>query len=232
MRTNDLIIKSVCPNISDKQLDQLYMYYEILKEESSKMNLTSITEIEEVYIKHFYDSILLAKTIEISNKTLVDVGTGAGFPGLVLKIIEPSLKLTLIEPTTKRCNFLNKVISKLNLDDVVVINDRAEKAIVNFRESFDIATARAVANLQVLLELLVPFVKVGGYVVPMKGSNIQEEIEQAKNAINKLKTKIVEVKQYMLPKDLGERNIVILNKKEKTLDIYPREYAKIKKKPL
>lgn len=232
MRTNNLIIKSVCPNISDKQLDQLYMYYAILKEESSKMNLTSITEIEEVYIKHFYDSILLAKTIEISNKTLVDVGTGAGFPGLVLKIIEPSLKLTLIEPTTKRCNFLNKVISKLNLDDVVVINDRAEKAIVNFRESFDIATARAVANLQILLELLVPFVKVGGYVVPMKGSNIQEEIEQAKNAINKLKTKIVEVKQYMLPKDLGERNIVILNKKEKTLDIYPREYAKIKKKPL
>ena len=108
MRNNDLIIKSIWDNVTEKQLDQLYMYYLILDEESKKMNLTSITDIEEVYIKHFYDSILLAKSINICNKHIVDVGTGAGFPGLVLKIIEPSIKLTLIEPTTKRCNYIKK----------------------------------------------------------------------------------------------------------------------------
>lgn len=232
MRTNDSIIKSIWDKVTDVQLNQLYMYYEILNEESKKINLTSITEIEEVYIKHFYDSILLAKSIDIYNKHIVDVGTGAGFPGIVLKIIEPSIKLTLIEPTTKRCNFLNKVINELKLTDVTVINDRAEIAILDLRESFDIATARAVANLSILLELLVPFVKVHGYIVPMKGSNVLEELDLAKNATTKLKIKHIETKQYMLPMDKGERNILLFNKVESTPNIYPREYARIKKKPL
>lgn len=232
MRTNDSIIKSIWDKVTDVQLNQLYMYYEILNEESKKINLTSITEIEEVYIKHFYDSILLAKSIDIYNKHIVDVGTGAGFPGIVLKIIEPSIKLTLIEPTTKRCNFLNKVINELKLTDVTVINDRAEIAILDLRESFDIATARAVANLSILLELLVPFVKVNGYIVPMKGSNVLEELDSAENATTKLKIKHIETKQYMLPMDKGERNILLFNKVEATPNIYPREYARIKKKPL
>lgn len=232
MRSNDTIIKLIWPNISDKQLDQLYNYYEILKEESLKINLTTITEIEDVYIKHFYDSILLAKSIDISNKHLVDVGTGAGFPGIVLKIIDPSIKLTLIEPTTKRCNFLNKVINELKLENVIVINDRAENAIKELREQFDIATARAVANLSILLELLVPFVKLNGNIVPMKGSNVEEEIMTSKNAINKLKIQMGEVKQYLLPNEKGERNIVIFKKIYSTPNTYPREYAKIKKKPL
>ena len=138
----------------------------------------------------------------------------------------------MIEPTTKRCNFLNKVINELKLTDVTVINDRAEIAILDLRESFDIATARAVANLSILLELLVPFVKVNGYIVPMKGSNVLEELDSAKNATTKLKIKHIETKQYMLPMDKGERNILLFNKVESTPNIYPREYARIKKKPL
>lgn len=232
MRTNDIYIKSLMENISNTQLDQLYRYYEILIEESKKMNLTSITEIEDVYIKHFYDSILLTKTIDLNNKSIVDVGTGAGFPGLVLKIVNPSISLTLIEPTTKRCNFLTQVINELQLENVKVINDRAENSIKELRETFDIATARAVANLSILLELLVPFVKVGGYILPMKGSSAKEEIEESKNAITKLSVKTKDIYEFNLPLEKGERNIIVFEKTKTTQNIYPREYAKIKKKPL
>lgn len=232
MRSNDLIIKELIPNISLEQLDKLYIYYETLVEESKKINLTTITEINDVYIKHFYDSILLSKSVDLHNKTLVDVGTGAGFPGIVLKIIEPTLDVTLIEPTTKRCNFLQLVIDKLNLTSIKVINDRAEIAITEAREKYDYATARAVSNLPILLELLTPFVKVNGYVVPMKGSDIEEELNKAKNAISKLSLELVKINTYSLPLDKGTRNILIFKKNKITQNIYPREYARIKKKPL
>ncbi len=232
MRITDKYITSIIPDISSDQLDKLYLYYETLIEESKKINLTTITEINDVYIKHFYDSILLSKSIDLKNKTIVDVGTGAGFPGLVLKIIEPTLKITLIEPTTKRCNFLNLVITKLDLKNIEVINDRAEVAINAYREYFDYATARAVSNLSILLELLTPYVKKDGLVVPLKGSEVDEEINSASHAIKVLTLTLIKKDIYLLPEDKGTRNILIFKKDCKTNPLYPREYAKIKKKPL
>ena len=146
-------IKTVT-NITKEMEEQFELYYEILAEESQKYNLTSITSKDDVYLKHFYDSILLVKQIDITNKSIVDIGSGAGFPGIPLKIVSPTTKITLVEPTTKRANFLQMVIDKLGLKDIEVINDRAENIINSHREKFDFATARAVAPLNILLELL------------------------------------------------------------------------------
>ena len=228
---NNLIKEVVNP--TTLQLEQLKKYYDILVEESKKYNLTTITEIEEVYIKHFYDSLLLSRTIDLTSElTLADIGSGAGFPGLVIKIMFPNLKVTLIEPTTKRCNFLNYVIKELNLKNINVINDRAENYIKEKRETFDIVTARAVAPLNILLELSIPFLKINGYFVAMKGSNAKEELDASINAYKVLSTKIEQEDIYTLPKDLGTRTIIKFKKLSKTKDIYPRMYSKIKKQPL
>lgn len=228
---NNLIKEVVNP--TTLQLDKLKKYYDILVEESKKYNLTTITEIEEVYIKHFYDSLLLSRTIDLTSElTLADIGSGAGFPGLVIKIMFPNLKVTLIEPTTKRCNFLNYVIKELNLKNINVINDRAENYIKEKRETFDIVTARAVAPLNILLELSIPFLKINGYFVAMKGSNAKEELDASINAYKVLSTKIEQEDIYTLPKDLGTRTIIKFKKLSKTKDIYPRMYSKIKKQPL
>ena len=214
-------------------LDSLYVYYETLVETSKVMNLTTIVELEEAYIKHFYDSLLLSKTIDLTkNLTLADVGTGAGFPGLVLKIVYPNLHVTLIEPITKRCKFLQSVIDKLQLKDIYVINGRAEDVIKEYREYFDIVTARAVAALNILAEICVPFVKLNGVFIALKGSSYQEEIDNAGLAFNKLKAKYSSKHVFELPKNMGERAIILYKKIDKTPNIYPRIYAKIKKNPL
>ena len=219
--------------LTDAQKEQLYIYFETLVEVSKVMNLTTITEEEEVYIKHFYDSILvLSKEESLDGKTFLDIGSGAGFPGLVLKIVFPSLKITLLEPTKKRCDFLNLVIEKLGLIDIEVVNERSENYIKNKRETFDFASARAVANLSVLSELSLGFVKVGGYFMSMKGASFEEEIEDAKNAISTLGGDIERVFQYKLPHDEGTRAIIKIKKVKKTKPEYPRAYAQIKKKPL
>lgn len=217
----------------DKVLKSLYIYYEMLFETSKVMNLTTIIELEEAYIKHFYDSLLLSKVIDLNKDLkLADIGTGAGFPGLVLKIVYPNLKVTLIEPITKRCKFLKSVIDKLNLKDIYVINERAENAIKEMREKFDIVTARAVSSLNVLVEICVPFVKIEGLFIALKGASYQEEIDTACNAVGKLKIKLVEKQLFELPSNMGERAILLYKKKEQTSIIYPRLYAKIKKNPL
>ena len=214
-------------------LESLYTYYEMLYETSKVMNLTTIVEFEEAYIKHFYDSLLMSKVVDLSKDlTLADVGTGAGFPGLVLKIVYPNLKVTLIEPLTKRCKFLQSVIDKLELKDIVIVNDRAENAVKNLRESFDVVTARAVASLNVLSEICTPFVKVNGIFVALKGSSYQEEIDNACNAVGKLKIKLFKKQLFELPFNLGERSILVYRKYENTPNSYPRIYAKIKKNPL
>lgn len=214
-------------------LESLYIYYEMLFETSKVMNLTTIVELEEAYIKHFYDSLLLSKVIDLSqNITLADVGTGAGFPGLVLKIVYPNLNVTLIEPLTKRCKFLQSVIDKLELKGIVVVNDRAENGIKTMRESFDVVTARAVASLNILSEICVPFVKLNGAFIALKGSSYQEEINLSSQAIKKLKVKLVKKELLDLPLNMGERAILVYQKYEKTPNIYPRLYAKIKKNPL
>lgn len=221
-------------NITDLTiLEKLYIYYEMLYETSKVMNLTTIVELEEAYIKHFYDSLLLSKVIDLNeNISLADVGTGAGFPGLVLKIVYPNLNITLIEPLTKRCKFLQSVIDTLELKDIVVVNDRAENSVKTLRESFDIVTARAVASLNVLSEICVPFVKLNGVFIALKGSSYQEEIDLSSQAVKKLKVKLVKKELLELPLNMGERAILVYKKYENTPNSYPRLYAKIKKNPL
>ena len=221
-------------NIKDLHtLELLYIYYEMLYETSKVMNLTTIVELEEAYIKHFYDSLLLSKVVDLTqNITLADVGTGAGFPGLVLKIVYPNINVTLIEPLTKRCKFLQSVIDELELKGIVVVNDRAENAIKTMRESFDIVTARAVASLNILSEICVPFVKLNGVFIALKGSSYQEEIDLSSQAIKKIKVKLVKKELLELPLNMGERAILMYKKYENTPSIYPRLYAKIKKNPL
>ena len=221
-------------NISDSNtLYNLNIYYNMLVETSKVMNLTTIVELEESYIKHFYDSLLLSKSVDLTKDlTLADVGTGAGFPGLVLKICYPNLNVTLIEPIGKRCKFLQNVIDELGLKNIEVINQRAEDYIKIARESFDVVTARAVASLNILMEICVPYVKKQGCFVALKGASYLEEIANSTNAASKLKVKLVNKNLYNLPLNMGERAILTYKKHDLTPNTYPRMYAKIKKNPL
>lgn len=227
------LLKNTFNDITNEVLDKLYMYYQMLIESSKVMNLTTITELEDVYIKHFYDSLLLSKVVNLnSNLTLADVGTGAGFPGLVLKIAYPDLEITLIEPTTKRCHFLQKVIDTLGLQKIKILNERSENLPLNLRNSFDLVTARAVASLNILSEICVPYVKVNGLFVALKGSNYQEEIDKNLHAEQLLKIKIKQIDNFDLPNNAGKRAIISYQKTKETPNLYPRLYAKIKQKPL
>lgn len=218
-------------HLTKEQIEQFKIYYETLVTESEKYNLTNLKTKEDIYIKHFLDSIIMIKYIDFTNvKSLADIGTGAGFPGIPLKIIKPDLKVTLIEPTLKRCNFLNLIIKKLNLKDIEVINDRAEN-LSQKRENYDITTARAVAGLNILLELVTPLTKTNGKVVLLKG-NVDEELENAASSIKTLKLNLENIYNFELPKNLGKRSIIELKKESPTPLKYPRAYAKIKKQPL
>ena len=215
-------------NLTEKQLNDLEEYYKLLVDWNQKINLTRIIEKEDVYLKHFYDSLTLIKVIDLNKDlTLCDVGTGAGFPGIVLKICFPNLKITLLDSLQKRVNFLNEVIEKLNLKDINTIHDRAEDYAKNHREEFDIVTSRAVANLKLLSELSIPMVKVDGYFIPMK-ANIEEELIEANDIINKLCGKIEKIETFNLPIEESIRNIIKIKKVEKTNSIYPRRLDKIK----
>lgn len=215
-------------NLTDIQYDKYEKYYQLLNEKNKIMNLTAITDYEGVFIKHFYDSLLLTNvTKEYDN--LIDVGSGAGFPGLVLSIFDESKKITLLEPTTKRCKFLELVKDELSLSNVTIINDRAE----NLKNKFyRCATARAVAQVNVLLELIIPLLEVGGLFYCLKGSNYQEELVNAENAIKELNVEIKNIYHFELPFNQGKRVIVVFEKKKKTNPKYPRPYANIVKKPL
>lgn len=215
-------------NLTDIQYDKYEKYYQILNEKNKVMNLTAITDYEGVFIKHFYDSLLLTNvTKEYDN--LIDVGSGAGFPGLVLSIFDESKKITLLEPTTKRCKFLELVKDELSLSNVTIINDRAE----NLKNKFyRCATARAVAQVNVLLELIIPLLEVGGLFYCLKGSHYQEELVNAENAIKELNVEIKNIYHFELPFNQGKRVIVVFEKQKKTNPKYPRSYANIVKKPL
>lgn len=207
-------------------------YYTFLVEENEKYNLTSITEKEEAYIKHFYDSIQLEKAININEiQTLCDVGSGAGFPSIPLKIVYPHLHITIIEPTLKRCNFLNQLVKLLNLQNVTIINDRAEN-MTSLREAFDVVCARAVASMPVLLELCIPLVKVNGKFLSLKGSSFHEELLASKNAIKQLNIKVENIHEYDLLNNYGKHSIITFGKETKTNTKYPRKYSVIKNKPL
>ena len=212
--------------------EKFLLYYNFLVQENEKYNLTNITEKDEAYIKHFYDSIQLEQVIDFNNiKTLCDVGSGAGFPSIPLKIIYPHLHITIIEPTLKRCNFLNNLVELLQLDNVTIINDRAEN-MTSLRENFDIVTARAVAAMPILLELCVPLTKVNGYFISLKGSSFHEEMMKSSNAIKLLDVKVNKVLEYELLNNYGKRSIIMFEKIKQTNNKYPRKYSLIKSKPL
>lgn len=217
--------------INDIQLEKLEKYYEILERENKLYNLTSITEKESVFLKHFYDSLTIVKIIDLNDESLCDLGTGAGFPGMVLKIMFPNLKVTLIDATLKKCKFLEKVIKELKLENIKVINARVEEYAKIEREKHDIVTARAVAPLKHLLEYGIPLLKVNGIFVAMKG-NINEELNGIEIYENKLKIKQIKKMDFQLPIESSNRTLIAFIKLEKTDIRYPRKYSEIKKKSL
>lgn len=234
MEINEFVeeLKKLGINITDKQLEQLETYYNLLIETNKITNLTRITNKQEVYLKHFYDSLTLIKAYDLTKDlTLCDLGSGAGFPGIVLKIVFPNLNITLVDSLNKRTIFLKQVIKELNLKDINVVTSRIEDYSKNNIESFDILTSRAVAKTNILLELSSQLLKVNGYFLIMK-ANIEEELKESKNAINKLNYKLIDKIEFNLPKENSKRTILKLKKIDKTDKKYPRDFAKIKKNPL
>ena len=224
-------LKKIGIILNDNQLNQLEQYYELLVEKNKVMNLTGIVEKEEVYLKHFYDSLTIVKSIDLNKiNNLCDIGTGAGVPGLVLKIVFPQLKVVLLDSLNKRVDFLNDVINTLNLKNIEVIHTRAEEYALSHRNSFDVTTARAVANLSILLEYAIPMTKVGGYFIALKG-NVRDELEDSKNALKELNTTFIDLCEFSLPVEKSIRSIC---KFQKNGDVkkYPRKYSEIKKRKL
>lgn len=222
-------------SLTEKQMEQFNQYYEMLIETNKVMNLTAITKKEEVYIKHFYDSLTVLQAVDIpKNSAIIDVGSGAGFPGIPLKIALPSCKLTLLDSLQKRVRFLDQVKNDCQLDWVQTVHARAEDGArkKELREQFDFVTARAVARLNVLVEYLLPYLRVGGYCVAMKGPGAQEELEEAKVAIERLGGKLKEMKKCELPFGMGERYLIILEKKKGTPKRYPRKAGIPNKEPI
>lgn len=221
-------------NLTKTQADMFKQYMDYLLEFNSHTNLTAITESDEVQIKHFFDSIILSKFLKIEpDFKVIDVGTGAGFPGVPLKILLPDIKLTLVDSLNKRVKFLNELCEKLNLK-AEIFHARAEELShkVEFREKFDIAVSRAVAKLNVLSEYCLPYVKVGGFFAALKGDNAAEEINSARDAIKKLGGKIESVQTFELPLNMGNRTIVIIKKIKETDKKFPRSNSQISKNPM
>lgn len=219
--------------VSDDQISKLDEYLHLLVEWNEKFNLTSITNKEEVIEKHFYDCLLASSPSLLSDgKSVTDLGSGAGFPGLVWAIQYPNVSFTLVEATKKKCTFLEEVSKALALRNVKVINARVEELPSSFKESFDVVTARAVAELRILLELGVPLLKVGGSFVAMKGAHGKDELKNASHAIKTLGITNIDTRLASLPNSDGERVIILLQKGKKTEKRYPRKYSDILKKPL
>ena len=219
-------------DVTGEQLEKLEIYCNFLLEYNTHTNLTAIKNREEVYLKHFYDSLTLVKSIDLTSiENLLDIGTGAGFPGIVLKIFFPNLQIYLVDSNNKKTKFLNELKNKLNVDKVEVINNRIENITSRFINSIDVVTARAVTNLPVLVELALPLVKVNKYFIAMKG-NAQEELEDSEYAITYLGGKIEDVKEFDLPHDAGKRMLITIQKTQKSELNKLRPYEKIVKKPL
>ena len=219
-------------DVTGEQLEKLEIYCNFLLEYNTHTNLTAIKNREEVYLKHFYDSLTLVKSIDLTSiENLLDIGTGAGFPGIVLKIFFPNLQIYLVDSNNKKTKFLNELKNKLNVDKVEVINNRIENITSRFINSIDVVTARAVTNLPVLVELALPLVKVNKYFIAMKG-NAQDELENSEYAITYLGGKIEDVKEFDLPHDAGKRMLITIQKTQKSELNKLRPYEKIVKKPL
>ena len=228
-------LKAMNITLSDKQIEQFLIYYEMLVEWNEVMNLTAITEYEEVMKKHFLDSITLNQAFDVTKEcTVIDVGCGAGFPGLALKIAYPNLKITLLDSLNKRINFLNAVIDKLGLTDIETIHGRAEDFAKagKLRETFDVAVSRAVANLSTLSEYCLPYVKVGGYFIPYKSEKVREEIEAAGKALSILGGSLEKKIEFTLPDTDYYRNLLLIKKNKPTPNKFPRKAGLPSKEPI
>lgn len=233
------LMKNACTNIDMQFNEEMYKkfirYMENLKEWNEKINLTTITEDEEIIKKHFIDSIKIFSFRPLKNfKNVIDVGTGAGFPGLPMNILRPEMNITLLDSLNKRINFLDSVIDEINLENCTALHGRAEDygKDKNYREKFDASVSRAVANLAVLSEYCLPFVKVGGYFLALKGPAVDEEIEEGKNAVKKLGGNIEDIIKVKIEESDLEHNIVVIRKINGTPVMYPRKAGTASKKPI
>lgn len=218
--------------LSSKQLEKLEEFYNLLIEENKITNLTRIVEKEDVYLKHYYDSLTLIKAIDLNKELKVcDIGTGAGFPGIVLAICFPNIKVALVESIRKKVDFLFKVKNELELSNVFICCERAEVFARNNVEKYDLVTTRGVARLNILNEICIPLVKVNGYFIPMK-ANIEGELEEAMNSIKIMNSKLENIVSFRLPNEDSIRNLVVIKKLGNNKNKYPRNYNQIKKLPL
>lgn len=222
-------LKKLGINLTNDQIDKLARFYQLLVTWNEKINLTTIIKEEEVYLKHFYDSLTLIKVIDLRQPlTILDVGTGAGFPGIVLKIVFPNLKITLLDSLTKRINYLNEIIKELDLHDIETVCSRCEEYTKINREKYDLVVARAVSHLKILSEMIIPTVKVNGYFIAMK-ANLNDELEKTIPMLKKLNSELKEIKEFSLPIENSKRTLVVIKKNAKTALLYPRKYSEIKK---
>ena len=238
MEKTDRFLKSLEKlniHLNEKQVYQFMKYYEMLIETNKVMNLTAITDFDEVIDKHFVDSLALIQAIDLNKELkVIDVGTGAGFPGIPLKIAFPELDILLLDSLNKRINFLNQVISELGLENIQTIHGRAEDFGKNplYREKFDLCVSRAVANLSTLSEYCVPFVKVDGYFISYKSGKVQEELDASRHAVDILGGKVENCLNYALADTDMERSLVVIHKLKPTKKAYPRKAGKPSKEPL
>lgn len=219
--------------LNEEQIGKFYDYMNLLIEWNEKINLTAITEPKEIIIKHFVDSLTISKNIK-AGAQVIDVGTGAGFPGISLKIYRDDIEIVLLDSLNKRINFLNDVIEKISLTKISTVHGRAEELGHNkkYREKFDVSTSRAVANMATLSEYLIPFVKINGIVIMMKGSEVKQEIEESKKAINILGGSVTNTEEFNLPNTEIKRNIILIKKEKQTIKKYPRKPGIPAKEPL
>ena len=223
-------VKKLGISVTNEEICKLEKYADLLKEWNEKINLTAITEKNQIFLKHFYDSLTLVKVIDLEKiESLCDLGTGAGFPGIVLKIFFPQLKLTLVDALNKRINFLDIVVKELSLENVTLVHARAEEYGKDHRECFDVVTARALSSFPILLEYGIPLLKVGGHLIAMRGAN---DSSDGNNALKVLNSKIDNILEFKLPYENSNRTLVDVIKLGKTSLKYPRRYVEIKKRVL
>lgn len=218
-------------DLTENQLEQFEVYCNTLLEYNKHTNLTAIRTKEDVYLKHFYDSMTIIKNVNLNKEKVIDVGTGPGFPGIVLKIIFPEIDLTLLDSNNKKTKFLTFICEELNFNEVKIINDRIESFVKNNRYNFDIVTARAVSHLRIISELCLPLIKENGLFIALKGEATNEVIE-SRETLKILNSEIIKETKFLLPKENSKRTILSIKRYKEIPDLYPRNYDKIVKKPL